>query len=413
MNRQRVTFENAAGQTLSGRVVLPAKGTPHAWAIFAHCFTCTKNLNAVWRISEGLARHGFGVLAFDFTGLGESEGDFGATGFSSNVADLQAASDWLAQHHEAPSLLVGHSLGGAAVLSAAGRLTAVRAVATIGAPADPAHVTRLFQDELDTIEREGSATVSIGGRPMRLTRALLDDLRAASPIEQLPDLDKALMLFHAPGDAVVHIDNARRLYEAAAHPKSFISLDAADHLLSDAADARYVADVLAAWAGRYLPTGTEEDEAAQTDQDLPDLAGHQTAARIGRDTYHTAINAAGHALIADEPASAGGRDDGPSPYALLLAALGACTAITLRMYADRKQWPMDGAAVRLSHRRVHATDCADCESTEGYVHRIERAIELTGALDAQQRQRLIEIAERCPVHRTLTGEIKVDTHAAS
>jgi len=404
MQRQRVQFDNGRGQTLVGHLVEPAEHEPTAWAVFAHCFTCNKNLHAVRHIAEGLARHGMGVMSFDFTGLGESEGEFGATGFSANVADLVAAAEWLSAEKTAPALLVGHSLGGAAVLAAAPRIASVRAVATIGAPADPEHVTQLFQDKVDTIEAQGAARVSIGGRPFQLTREFLRDLRDAALTEHLHDLDRALLLFHAPADRVVGIEHARRIYDAASHPKSFVALDGGDHLLSDEADGRYVADVLAAWAGRYI---TGEKDAARAEATAPDPGQHQVAARIGPEPYATRIRSGSHALSADEPTDAGGADTGPSPYDLLLAALGACTAITLRMYADRKRWPLEHATVRLTHERLHAKDCDECESEAGYVSTIERAIELAGDLDADQRQRLLEIAEKCPVHRTLTGEVRV------
>lgn len=406
--RERVVFPGAHGVDLVGRLHLPA-GRPVAYAVFAHCFTCGKDVHAAVRVSRALAEQGIATLRFDFTGLGESEGDFAGTTFSSNVADLVAACDWLRREREAPRLLVGHSLGGAAVIAAAARAPEVRAVVTIGAPADPEHVRHLLAPARAELEARGEAEVSIGGRPFRIRTDLLDDLARHESAEAIAGLGRALLILHAPGDRVVGVDHARRIYEAARHPKSFVSLDDADHLLSRAEDARWVAGLIAAWAVRYV--GAAGDERA------PEASTHggdarEVVVRGGAQGYGQEILAGRHRLTADEPAELGGGDTGPTPYALLLAGLGACTSMTLRMYADRKGWPLEGVTVRLRHDKVHARDCADCETREGRIDVIDRVLEVQGPLDAAQRTRLAEIADRCPVHRTLESEVRMTTRLA-
>ncbi|QXD15560.1 bifunctional alpha/beta hydrolase/OsmC family protein [Rhodocaloribacter litoris] len=405
MNFKRITFENRNGQRLSARLDLPVDGDPLACALFAHCFTCGKNLRALRYLSEALTEAGIAVLRFDFTGLGESEGDFAETTFSSNVEDLVDAAAFLARSYAPPALLIGHSLGGAAVLQAAAQLDAVRAVATIGAPFDPEHVLHLFEDVLDEIERDGVTRVRLAGRAFTVKKAFVDDLAAQNVRRVLRDLKRPLMLLHAPMDQVVGIDNAALLFEAARHPKSFVSLDRADHLLSNEEDARYAGTVIAAWARRYLGV-------SQAERKHPDPADNRIVAHIDRAHYRTEILANGHALLADEPRTVGGTNAGPTPYDLLVAALGACTAMTLRMYADRKDWPLESVTVRLLHRKVHARDC-DCgagETSTGKIDLVEREVELAGDLTREQRGRLVEIANRCPVHRTLTeGQVVVKT----
>ena len=397
----KVTFTGALGQQLSGNLRLP-DGEPRAFALFAHCFTCGKDLRIASRMARILADHGFGVLRFDFTGLGESEGDFADTSFSSNVDDLLAAADFLRREHEAPQLLIGHSLGGAAVLAAAARIEESAAVATIAAPAEPAHVRKLVVGSEAELARRGDAQVSIGGRPFRIKQAFVDDLGKHCNRERIGALGRALLVMHAPQDLVVGVDNAQDIFMAARHPKSFISLDGADHLLSRPADADYAALTIAAWASRYLKSTPAEPEpvAASDDSVSVSIAERGLAADI---------LAEGHRLRADEPTSVGGTETGPSPYGYLLGALGACTVMTLRLYADRKGWPLTGATTRLTHDRIHAKDCDDCESTDGRVDVIERELSLSGPLSDEQRARLVEIADRCPVHKTLTSEIKVRT----
>ncbi|MFG0295678.1 MAG: alpha/beta fold hydrolase [Maioricimonas sp. JB045] len=392
-------FPNSRGETLSGRLELPT-GSPRAYAIFAHCFTCSKNVHAASRISRALSQRGLAVLRFDFTGLGNSEGDFANTNFSSNVEDLVAAAQALQREHRAPSLLIGHSLGGAAVLAAARRIPHVAAVATIGAPSEPAHVVGLFRDQVPQIEADGLAHVRLGGREFTLTRQFLDDVSQTSLQNDVAELKKPLMLFHSPIDNVVGIENARTIYQAAKHPKSFVSLDQADHLLTNPRDAEFVADTLCAWVSRYIADETD----ATPDSRVPAPEEGRVVLRELGPLYTLGIAAGHHHLIADEPHSVGGQDAGPTPYDLLLSALGACTAITLRMYANRKQWPLEDVTVRLRHEKIHAKDCETCESNDGTVDRMQVDLTLTGDLTDQQRQRLLEIAHRCPVHRTLTGE---------
>ncbi len=409
---EKLTFPGSQGASLAGRLELP-EGEPRAFALFAHCFTCTKDIFAAGRIAEALARHGIAVLRFDFTGLGASEGDFAHTNFTSNVEDLVKAADFLRDNYMAPKILIGHSLGGAAVLAAAHRVPEAVAVATIAAPADPAHVAHLFTDKRAEIEDRGEAEVLLVGRPFRIKKQFLDDVANQNSAEKLARLGKALLIFHAPRDQIVGIENAGAIFQAAKHPKSFVSLDDADHLLTRRADAIYVADVLAAWAARYIgetekrlpePMAPEEGTAVVSER------GADPARGISRLAQEILVGH--HRLTADEPTEAGGSDLGPNPYDLLLAALGACTSMTLRLYADHKQWPLERTRVRLSHQKIHAADCADCETREGKIDQIEREIELAGPLDATQRQRLLEIAEKCPVHRTLHSEIKIRSRLA-
>ncbi|MGB3351894.1 MAG: bifunctional alpha/beta hydrolase/OsmC family protein [Mycobacterium sp.] len=399
----KTTFRGSNGD-LAGKLELPT-GTPRAFALFAHCFTCGKDNVAAGRISRALAKQGIAVLRFDFTGLGESEGDFASTSFSSNVEDLVRAADHLRSQYSAPAVLIGHSLGGAAVLAAARQIPEVRAVATIGAPADPSHVTGVLGDALSAVQA-GEATVSIGGRPFRVRRHFLDDIATQPQRERISTLDAALLVLHSPVDQVVSVDNARTIFDTARHPKSFISLDGADHLLSNRADAEFAADVLAAWSGRYADTPTDISDATDTDTDTAD--GLVRVAESGTGRLSQQISAGSHRLSADEPHPVGD-DTGPNPYDLLLAALGACTSMTVRMYADRKQIPLERVVVDSRHFRIHADDCAECETATGMVDRIERDITLIGPLDADQRAALLGIADRCPVHRTLRSEVVIHT----
>jgi len=401
MRSEKIRFTNSAGLLLGARLDLPPD-KPHAFALFAHCFTCSKDLKAVAHISDALTKHGIGVLRFDFTGLGESEGDFADTNFTTDVDDLVCAAGYLTEHDAAPSILIGHSLGGAAVLEAATRIKSAQAVVTIGAPADPAHVTSLFAAAHDRIESEGVSTVSLAGRPFKIKKQFVDNLRSQTLTRTIRDLTQALLIFHSPQDEIVGLEHATTIYTTASHPKSFISLDGADHLLTNEDDARYVGDLIANWADRYV-------DSLQAPAIDADGGAQWLTAEIGREGFGTQIRSGRHGLLADEPISVGGRDDGPSPYDFLNAALGSCTAMTLRMYADHKKWPLEGVEVRLRHDKIHASDCAECESTTGKVDRIERHLVLRGDLTDEQRSRLIEIADRCPVHRTLHGEVQVLT----
>lgn len=397
---QKLEFNNERGEKLAARLDMPVEEHPSAYALFAHCFTCKKNLKAVGNISRALNQEGIAVLRFDFTGLGESEGDFADTNFSSNVDDLIAAADFLKQEFQAPKILIGHSLGGAAVLQAATRIDSAKAVATIGAPAEPTHVEKLLESSKEKIESEGEAQVTLAGRTFRIKKQFLDDLEHTKMQDAIQNLKRALLIFHSPVDNVVGIENAADIFKAAKHPKSFVSLDHTDHLLSDERDSQYVGRVIAAWAHKYLdlPPMPSEKE---------DLTDNRIVVRTGNSGYRTEINANGHHLIADEPQSVGGSNTGPNPYDYLVTALGACTSMTLRMYADRKKWSLDEIVVRLKHDKIHAEDCEQCETKEGKIDRIEREIEVLGDLDDEQRQRLLEIANKCPVHKTLHSEIVV------
>lgn len=393
---RKVKFPGADGSSLAARLDLPSK--PRAFALFAHCFTCGKDILAASRIAAGLTSHGIAVLRFDFTGIGSSEGEFANTNFSSNVADLVAAANYLRGSYSAPSLLIGHSLGGTAMLAAAARVPEATSVVTIGAPSSAAHVTRQFAAQVGEILEKGTAQVSLAGRTFTISRQFLDDVAEQKVLEDLAKLKKALLVCHAPGDEVVGIENASAIFAAAQHPKSFVSLDTADHLVTKREDAIYATDVVAAWASRYLPVA--EEVAA-----LPPGVVEVSETGTGRLTQYA--RAGRHLLIADEPIAAGGDDAGPGPYDYLLAALGACTSMTMRLYAERKGIAADRFSVRLSHRKVHAEDCADCETREGRIDEINREISIEGDVPEAARARLMEIADKCPVHRTLTHEIKI------
>ncbi len=402
MPSERVEFTGSQGDMLAARLDRP-HGAPRAFALFAHCFTCSKDIFAAARIARALTAYGVAVLRFDFTGLGSSEGEFANTNFSSNIDDLVRAADFLRQREQAPAILIGHSLGGAAVLAAAARVPEAVAVATIGAPADPAHVSRLLAAHKAEIESEGEAEVVLGGRRFRIRKQFLDDLAGHKLDAAIGAMNKALLVLHSPIDETVAIDDAARIFTAAKHPKSFVSLDTADHLLTRPADAEYVAEVLAGWASRYLPAVEAPPAAGQ---------GEVVVSETGDGRFAQVILAGPHRLAADEPPSVGGGDTGPTPYDLLLAALGACTSMTLRMYAERKKIPLAKTTVRLRHDKIHARDCENCETQEGRIDRIEREIVLEGRLDGAQRQRLLEIAELCPVHRTLHSEVLIESRLA-
>lgn len=395
-----IRFPAPQGHELAARLELPA-AEPRAYALFAHCFTCSKDSKAATYISQALAARSIAVLRFDFTGLGASGGDFAESNFSSNVGDLLAAARYLRERHRAPQLLVGHSLGGAAVLAAAQGIAEARAVATIGTPYGPKHIERLLVDGKEQILAAGEAKVDIGGRPFTIRRQFLEDLERHDPAKTIGELKKALLVLHSPRDRIVDIDNAANIFVAAKHPKSFVSLDDADHLLSRAEDAAYTAEVLAAWAARYLKRYAMDP--------VPGVR----VMEAGHGKFAQDIFAGRHRLRADEPESAGGMYSGPSPYDLLAAALGACTAMTIRMYAEHKNIPLERVAVDLAHDKVHAADCAECEIREGRIDRIERVITLEGDLDQAQRAKLLEIANKCPVHRTLQSEISIPTRLAS
>lgn len=394
MSTERFDFTGAKGQKMSGRLDLP-DGTPRGFALFAHCFTCTKSSLAAVRIARALTLRGLGVLRFDFTGLGDSGGDFADASFSGDVRDLIAAAQQMTQRGVAPKLLIGHSLGGAAALAAAVDLPELAAVAVIGAPFDVQHLTHLFEGELAAILEKGEAKVDLGGRPFTIRRSFVDDLRAQDQGARITKLRRPLVILHSPRDQIVGIDNASAIFLAARHPKSFVSLDGADHLLTRAEDAEYAAEVIAAWGSRYL---------GGTPDAMPEIAeGHVVVAETGAGRFQVEVAAGRMRFLADEPIAVGGLGSGPSPYELLSAALGACTAMTLRLYAEQKKWPLARVKVEVTHEKHRDRTPPDL---------FTRAIALGDALDATQRARLIEIAERCPVHRTLEAGARIETVAS-
>jgi uncharacterized OsmC-like protein/fermentation-respiration switch protein FrsA (DUF1100 family) len=403
---ERFQFTGSEGQHLAATLDLPER-EPVAYALFAHCFTCGKDVLAAKRIATELAAKGIAVLRFDFTGLGSSEGDFANSTFSSNVADLVLAAGHLRQTRKAPAILIGHSLGGAAILAAAGQIPDAKAVVTIAAPSDPAHVTGLFADRVADIRKHGEVDVSLAGRPFRIKREFLDDIAEHNLMLKANNLHKALLIMHAPGDDTVGVDNATKIFVAAKHPKSYVSLADADHLLTRKSDATYVADVIAAWVMRYLDP-VVPDQAADDGEGPRTVVVHETRSS----KFQQMISIGPHRMLADEPVAAGGEDTGPGPYDLVLAGLGACTSMTMRLYAERKSMPLERVTVTLSHRKIYAEDCAQCETKTGMLDKIERVIAMEGALDAEQHRKLMEIADKCPVHRTLTSEIHIETRPA-
>jgi putative redox protein len=403
-----VRFAGAQGDALAGVIEWPAHGKPHAWALFAHCFTCGKNSLAAGRISRALAERGVATLRFDFTGLGDSGGEFGTAGLSADAADLVAAAHWLAATHGKPSLLLGHSLGGTAALMAAAQLPDVAAVVTMGAPASAQHILKQIKPGAGA-GRPDRVSVQIAQRAFDVRPEFLATLQDWGSAQSLPKLQCALLVLHAPGDEIVGMEQAHAIYKQAGHPKSFVALDGADHLLTQPADADYVADVVGAWASRYLPSGPPGTEADGHPIDL--RPGEVWVGEHDR-AFWRAMRAGHHHIDADEPMEAGGGDRGPTPYDLLLMSLGACTSMTLRQYALRKAYPLHDVQVRLVHERVHAADCTPCEGREGRVELIRRELLLDGPLSQDQREDLLRIADRCPVHRTLEGQPVISTRLA-
>lgn len=399
MRSTKVEFINSNGYKLSAKLELPADQHPHSFALFSHVFTGNKNLTATRHISRALTLDGIGVLRFDFTGLGESEGDFADTNFTSNVEDLMAAAQFLTDNYEAPKIMIGHSLGGAAAIFAASRLDSVQAVATIGTPSEPEHVSHLLEDSLEKIEKDGVAKVSVGGRMFTIKKQFLDDIRNKNMFKLLKKLRKPILILHSPQDTVVEIENAAKIYHASHHPKSFVTLDGADHMLSNKTDAAYAGSLIASWSMRYLDL--PKKEVLKTER--------QVVAKLGDVGFTTEIMAGNHGLLADESEEVKGDDFGPSPYQLLSSALGACTAMTLQMYARRKKWDLTEVKVHLDHGKRYVDDCMQCDEKEMKIDHFERTIELEGNLTEEQKSRLLEIADRCPVHRTLEKEVRIST----
>ncbi len=400
MKSLNVSFLNSRNEKLSARLDLPEDEQPIAYALFAHCFTCTKNIKAAINIAAALNREKIAVLRFDFTGLGQSEGDFSDTNFTTNVADLVAAAKFLEREYQAPQIIIGHSLGGAAILQAAAEIDSLKATVTIAAPHDPGHVTHLFATMRDQIESNGAAEVNLAGRRFTIKKQFLEDLEMQQLDTHIKELKTALLVMHSPRDTTVAIDNAAKIYQAAKHPKSFISLDDADHLLLNEKDSLYAGMMIAAWSRRYI-------DSPEVRASAKIVIDNRVTTSTDNQGFFTELFANGHAMMADEPKEYGGTDRGPSPYEYLLAALGACTSMTLQMYARHKKIPLERAVVRPSHQKIHAKDCGHCDATDGKIDRMEREVELIGALDDDQRQRLLEIAERCPVHKTLHSEVDI------
>ncbi len=397
MRTTRLKIENATGQNLSASLEMPVDQKPHSYAIFAHCFTCNKNLLAVKNISRSLIKSGIAVLRFDFTGLGSSEGAFEQTNFSSNVQDLVSVANYLKTNYEAPSLLIGHSLGGAAVIFAAAEIESIKAIATIGAPSDPKHVKHLFSGSLDEIKLKGEAQVNLGGRPFKIQNQFVEDLYTKDLYSVISKMKKAILIAHSPQDKTVGIENAQKLYQAAFHPKSFVSLDGADHLLMNKNDSEYIGEVIATWAKRYLVIP----------QNIKLQTNHQVLGYLSKDdAFTTQIKAGNHALIADEPIEVGGNDFGPAPYDLVSAGLAACTVMTLKMYTSHKKWDLGNVQVHVNHKKVSEINE---EGKKNKVDVFERIIEMDGDLDDTQRNRIVEIAGKCPVHKTLHLSSQINT----
>ncbi len=393
MAYKKVKFTNPQGIQLVGKLEFPLTQKPEAFAIFAHVFTGNKNLLAAKHISRALTLNGIAVLRFDFTGLGESGGEFANTNFSTNISDIIAASDYLAEHYTSPKIVVGQSLGGAASVFAADLIDSVQAVATIGTPSEPEHVTHLLQSKLDEIEKEGEAEVMIGERTFTFKKQFIEDLESKDMFAKVSQMDKALLILHSPQDSIVTIDHAAKIYHAAKHPKSFVTLNNANHMLTNKNDAFYTGTVIASWVKRYIEI--EEDERLSTDK--------QVVVRIGDQNYTTEILAGKHGILADESEAYGGNDFGPSPYELLNAALGACTAMTIKMYAAQQGWEVEEVKVHLSYANSYKTDCTNCTEENSKIEEFELVIDLVGNLTLEQKQTLKEIASKCPVYRTLTG----------
>ena len=399
MSSEKVTFKNKEGFELHGKLELPIDQAPHNFVIFAHCFTCNKNFFAVKNICDALTDKGFGVLRFDFTGLGESEGEFSDSNFSGNVEDLLSAEEFLKTNYKSPTLLIGHSLGGAAVYFAAQHLPKVKAIATLGAPSSITHVRHLIKDNIEEINKNGKALVNIGGRSFSIKKQFIEDLEKKELTKILPELEKSILILHSPQDNIVTIKNSEELYIAAKHPKSFVTLDGADHLLSDKKDSQYAGNIIGSWAIRYLEI-----------PELKDLASnHEVVANLGKSGFTTRIKAGNHHLVADEPLSAGGNDFGPDPYQLISAGLAACTSMTIQMYARRKKWNLETVETHINHSKSHIEDCENCESESAKIDTFKREIVLTGDLDEKQKKRILQIADKCPVHKTLHAKVQIIT----
>ena len=400
MRSEEVTFRGHGGDLLRGRLELP-RGSPDCYALFAHCFTCGKDSIAATRISRLLADEGIATLRFDFTGLGNSDGDFANTNFSSNVDDLRSAIDYLCEEYESPRLLLGHSLGGAAVISLARTSALDFAVVSLCAPYRASHVGHLLSSSRAEISEKGVAEVNLGGRKFRIGKTFLDDIDADVDVEERR-LHKPLLVMHAPGDKIVGIENAEQIFRSALHPKSFISLDSADHLLLRRSDAEYAARIISAWSARYVRSGAATSPSPVKDG-VALGSGEVEVFESLRSPLEQTIISGRHSLTSDEPESLGGLDRGPTPFDYVLSALGSCTTMTLRLYARRRSLNLRCASVRLSF-------VAEPVSGKRVLRRV---IRLEGDISAADRERLLEIAEKCPVHRAYSAGFIVETSLVS
>ena len=401
MIRKKISFQNQNKEELQSILYLPATRKAHSFAVFAHCFTCNKNYKNIKYISQALTDQGFGVFSFDFTGLGESEGEFADTNFSHNIQDLLSAVEFLKENYESPSLMIGHSLGGTACVYASLEVESCKAVASIGSPHDPEHVKKLLADDVENIKKHGEAEVDIGGRPFNIKESFLADIEKQNEKNALEQLKASLLILHSPQDKIVGINNAEKLYKSAKHPKSFVSLDGANHLLTNEEDAKYVGQVIASWSSRYLeieePTKTLKSE-------------HQVVAHLQKsDNFLTDLKAGDHYLKADEPEDFGGSNLGPNPYEFVSSGLAACTAMTIQMYAKRKEWNLFNIEVHVSHKKDHCRDCEKVQDETKKIDVFEREIYLIGNLDEKQKKRLLQIANKCPIHKTLNSDTEVIT----
>ncbi|WP_163377573.1 bifunctional alpha/beta hydrolase/OsmC family protein [Cyclobacterium sp. SYSU L10401] len=399
MKTEKVLFKNRKDLNLAAFIYHPLDQPPRFYALFGHCFTCSKNLKAVQNICNTLSQMGVAVMSFDFTGLGNSDGEFENTDLSSNISDLVDAANFLAEEYEAPSLLIGHSFGGAASIYAAQSLPGIKALATIGSPSDLLHISHLFEEHLDTIKDKGNARVNIGGRDFGINHSFLQDLQEKDLGSFLSKLRKPILILHSPQDNIVAISHAAKLYEKAFHPKSFVSLDGADHLLSESKDSQYAGEIISTWAKKYIPSRSPPN----------DTKGHEVKVRLAGKGYTSEVKTPFHHLLADEPKEVGGDNLGPTPYDLLMAALGSCTAMTLQMYAQRKKWDLEEIVVYLDHDKVHRKDGEAFEKKDAKISRFTRYLKISGALNEEKRAKLLEIANKCPVHRTLEEDIIIET----
>lgn len=396
MSTIRFDFPGAGAAILSGRLEVPAS-TPRGWAIFAHCLTCGKESHAAVRISRALAAAGIGVLRFDFAGVGQSEAREGGLGIASSVADLSAAIAAMTDAGMAPALLVGHSFGAAAVLAAAADAPTVEAVVAIAAPLGADRILRAIgAGNAAPDDTGGVQSVRISGRDFLLSATFADELDACPPLSSAAKLGRPLLLLHSPADAVAGFEDALAFYAAAAQPKSLVALDGADHLLTRQQDGDFAANIISAWAQRYLPI-------LRADLVRPEQALGVVAAETGHGLYQLAMQSGAHRFLADEPLEVGGLDTGLSPYDFVSAGLAACTTMTMRLYAQRKNFPLERARTAVEHSKQPGDPARDL---------FTRTIWLEGGLDAEQRAKLLAIANRCPVDLTLVRGSDVETMLA-